>query len=165
MSGASHETGLPRVDSARDEFTSFARDAERRLRYALVAAYGAQLGREAAEEALVYAWHNWAKVKDLRNPVGYLYRVAYRQASRSTKKPPDLHAVDTSDTPWVEPGLELALQRLSPMQRTVAVLVEGLEWKQSEVAELLGIRPSSVQKHLERALAKLRAALGVSSNE
>ncbi len=37
-------------------FTEFAREAERRLRPALVFFFGAERGREATQDALVYAW-------------------------------------------------------------------------------------------------------------
>ncbi len=47
------------------------------------------------------------------------------------------------------------------MQRTVTVLVHGFGWTQREVAELLDVGLSTVQKHLERGLDKLRKALGV----
>jgi RNA polymerase sigma factor (sigma-70 family) len=67
--------------------------------------------------------------------------------------------------PWVEPRLSAALAQLSPRQREVVVLVDAFEWTHREVADLLGIRLSSVQTHLERGLARLRAALGVSGDE
>jgi len=41
------------------EFELFALDVEPRLRRALVAAYGSDRGREAAAEALAYAWEHW----------------------------------------------------------------------------------------------------------
>jgi RNA polymerase sigma factor (sigma-70 family) len=51
------------------------------------------------------------------------------------------------------------LKRLSVQQRTVVVLVHGFEWSQAEVSELLEISPSTVQKHLNRAMSKLRDEL------
>ncbi len=44
---------------AADTFEAFVRDAEPRLRRALVAAYGPEQGRDAAAEALAYAWEHW----------------------------------------------------------------------------------------------------------
>lgn len=63
--------------------------------------------------------------------------------------------------PLVEPGLGRALQELSDSQRTAVVLVHGFGWKMREVAELTGVRITSVQTHLDRGLKKLRAALEV----
>jgi RNA polymerase sigma factor (sigma-70 family) len=63
--------------------------------------------------------------------------------------------------PTFEPGLPRALEKLSVNQRAAVVLIRGYGYTHREVAELLGIRIPSVQKHLERGLAKLRSALGV----
>ena len=60
-----------------------------------------------------------------------------------------------------EPGLGRALQGLSDSQRTAVVLVHGFDWKLREVAELTGVKVTSVQTHLERGLKKLRASLEV----
>ena len=40
-------------------------------------------------------------------------------------------------------------------------LIYGYGWTMSEVAELLGTAKTTVQKHAERGLAKLRTTLGV----
>jgi DNA-directed RNA polymerase specialized sigma24 family protein len=47
------------------------------------------------------------------------------------------------------------------MQRQVVVLVGSYGFSHREVAELLSIGASTVQKHLERGLAKLRVSMGV----
>ena len=46
-----------------------------RLRRALIVALGRELGVEGTSEALSYAWEYWDRVRDMENPVGYLYRV------------------------------------------------------------------------------------------
>ena len=143
----------------------FARVAEPRLRYALVAGHGAEVGREAAQDALVYGWRHWERVSGMANPVGYLYRVGQRAARRRRVMPRPDPIIPEDRPPWVEPKLSAALARLSPRQREVVVLVDAFEWTHREVADLLGIRLSSVQTHLERGLARLRTALGVSGHE
>jgi RNA polymerase sigma factor (sigma-70 family) len=40
------------------------------------------------------------------------------------------------------------------------VLVEGLGWTQEEVADLMGVSPSTVRNHLRRGMEKLRRCLG-----
>jgi RNA polymerase sigma-70 factor (ECF subfamily) len=88
------------VDGRGVEFSDFFADAEPRLRRALIAAYGAERGREAAAEALAYGWEHWSRVRRMGNPLGYLYRVG-QSRSRPRKRrwlvdraqPPDL---------WVE---------------------------------------------------------------
>jgi DNA-directed RNA polymerase specialized sigma24 family protein len=156
---------MPTVRGEEGSFVEFARTAEPRLRYALVARYGAEQGREAAADALVYGWRHWDRIQGMANPIGYLYRVGQRGARRGHPAPPADAAGVEHRPPWVEPGLSAALARLSPRQREVVVLVDAFEWTHQEVADLLGIRPSSVQTHLERGLARLRAALGVSGDE
>lgn len=146
-------------------FVEFARAVEPRLRYALVARSGADRGCEAANDALVYGWRHWERVQAMANPVGYLYRVGQRAARRRRVVPRSDPFILEDRPPWVEPKLSAALARLSPRQREVVVLVDAFEWTHREVADLLGIRLSSVQTHLERGLSRLRAALGVNEDE
>lgn len=154
-------------DDEEEAFLSFAHHVEPALRLALVAAYGVDRGLEAANDALVYAWQHWTRVRGLENPAGYLYRVGQRLAGR--RRLPLLIHVGPADAeasePWVEPGLSKALGALSARQRQVVVLMRCYSWTHSEVAELLGIRVSSVQTHLERGLQRLRGELGVRADE
>jgi RNA polymerase sigma factor (sigma-70 family) len=64
--------------------------------------------------------------------------------------------------PWIEPGLPVAMARLSEKQRVVVMLIHGLEWTYSEVADLLGVSKSTVQSQAERGMAKLRSDVGAS---
>jgi len=142
-------------------FDNFAIEAEPKLRLALVARFGVEIGSQATVDALTYAWRRWDKVSRLDNPAGYLYRIGRNRAVRLIPRPaavvfPD---PDPEREPWVEPGLPAALRTLSAKQRQAVVLVHAFEWTQAEVADLLGIRPTTVQNHLERGLAKLRDAL------
>jgi RNA polymerase sigma factor (sigma-70 family) len=63
--------------------------------------------------------------------------------------------------PWIEPALPAALEALTSQQRVSVVLAHGFGWTQREIAELLEISTSTVQNHIERAVAKLRVALEV----
>ena len=155
-------TGAALAD-ATGEFESFFATAEPRLRRALVAALGADRGREALAEALAWAWEHWEEVAQIANPIGYLYRVG-RSRTRRRRQPLAYTAPVGASAPWVEPALMPALVALSEHQRVVVVLVHGYGWAQREVAELLGVSPSSVQTHLERALARLRGALEVNAD-
>ncbi len=146
-------------------FVEFALIAEPRLRYALVAGHGADRGCEAANDALVYGWRHWERVRQMANPIGFLYRVGERSARRRKGEPRVVPEIPEDRPPWVEPRLSTALEALSPRQREVVVLVDAFEWTHREVADLLGIRMSSVQTHLERGLARLRERLGVTGDE
>lgn len=144
-------------------FTRFFRETEPRLRRALIAAVGAEQGREAASEALAYAWEHWERIGDMENPAGYVYRVGRSRAGRFANRGGEFPEPGDDDRlPWVEPGLPEALQQLTERQRTAVMLLHGQDWTLSEIGRLLSISPGSVNKHAERGLAKLRAALEVS---
>lgn len=157
---------MPVQAPSRIAFTTFAHEVEPRLRYALVAACGTQRGVEATIDALEWAWEHWDKIEHAGNPAGYLYRVARRRAMRDPSRTLPLlrEPVSGDDKPWIEPGLNRALGRLSTKQRLVVVMVEAFGWTHQEMAEFLGVGRSTVQKHLERGLARLRRDLGVESD-
>ena len=73
-------------------YTAFMAEAEPRLRRALGARFGVQLGGDATLEAMVYGWKHWDRVREMDNPVGYLYRVG-SSSVRPEKTPPSVPAV------------------------------------------------------------------------
>ena len=149
-----------------ESFNGFVREAEQRLSFALGAAYGPEVGAEATAEAVAYAWEHWDRLSGMDNPVGYLFRVGQSKARRFRwRRPPVAPLPVDNSEPRVEPALLASLGRLSRNQRTVVVLVSGFEWTQHEVADLLGVTRSTVQKHLNRGLGRLRDDLGVGSDE
>lgn len=131
--------------------------AEPRLRRALVAAYGHERGREAAAEALAYAWEHWDTVQTMDNPIGYLYRVG--QGRTRSRKRRLLFEIPDGEAPWVEPALPGALASLTEHQRVAVVLVHGFGWTLREAAEVIGVGVTTVQNHLERGIARLRFLL------
>ena len=149
------------MDRDSTEFTAFVKEVEPRVRYALVAAYGPDRGLEGTSEALAHAWEHWDRIKRVDNPAGYVYRIGQRHAAR--QKPPRRLFPEPAcnPQPWVEPGLPGALEHLTARQRTAVVLIRGYGYTHREVAELMGIRVPTVQKHLDRAMDKLRTVLGV----
>ncbi len=153
----------PDVTADRDpapEFTTFFEDAEPRLRAALVAYYGPEVGREATADALTWAWQHWDRVKAMDNAAGYLFRVGQTSARRLLKPEGKLPERATA-VPSFEPGLGPALASLTDRQRAVVLLAHGLGLSHAEIARLLGLRRSTVQNHADRGLAKLRAAMEV----
>jgi DNA-directed RNA polymerase specialized sigma24 family protein len=93
-------SGVAPVSVSRDGFEEFVREAEQRLRRALVAAYGSEAGRDAAAEALAYAWEHWERLQNIKNLPGYLYRVGQ---SRSRRRKPAM----LFETPgWPERNFE-----------------------------------------------------------
>ena len=150
--------------SRTETFTDFVSANETRLREALMALLGGEAGRDAAADALEYAWVNWDRVREMENPVGYLYKVGRTKGRRAIRRRRVVFdAVDSTRMPEVEPKLPAALSALSDRQRSVVVLVHCYQWTQSEVGEFLGISRSSIQNHLERGMASLRSAVGGAS--
>lgn len=153
-----------RDDTAVDAFTEFVRRLEPGLRRALTAAFGSDIGREAAAEALAYGWQHWARVAPMTNPSGYLFRVAQNKARRMTGRSRRWsHDEILYQEPWAEPRFGPAWSSLSERQRVVVGLIHGFDWTHSEVADLLQISKGTVQTYEKRALKKLRRDLGVDS--
>ena len=143
-------------------FESFFAATEQPLRYALVARFGVEDGRDACAHALMYGLENWDRLREMANPAGYLYRVGQTWGRRNGRRPKAFSAVTAQYEPWVEPGLPEALAGLSESQRVAVVLRHGVDWSYDQIAELLGISAVSVRKLVERGLAHLRVALEVS---
>ena len=144
-------------------FTEFVLGNEQRLRHALNAALGLEIGREAAAEALAYGWEHWERIREMENSVGYLYVVGRDRGRKMGRSRRVVYPEVIEDrTPWVEPGLPRALADLPERERVVVLLIHAYGWAMSEVAELLEVTKSTVQTHSERGVKKLRRKLGVS---
>lgn len=88
-------------------FDAFFLVAEPRLRAALVAAYGGELGRDATAVALQHAWEHRDRVLGMENPVGFLYRVGRRWAAREARRA--RRQFELARPPEPPPGFEPAL--------------------------------------------------------
>ncbi|MGH9272166.1 MAG: RNA polymerase sigma factor [Ilumatobacteraceae bacterium] len=142
-------------------FEEFARENAARLRAGLVAAYGPDVGADAAAEALAYGFEHWERLDSIENPVGYLYRVGQSTARRNRRPNAYLPAQPSAGLPDFEPRLAPALESLSELQRVSVVLVHALGWRQVDAAQVLGIDVSTLRTHIARAMAKLRTVLEV----
>jgi RNA polymerase sigma factor (sigma-70 family) len=157
--------GRPVPGKASDDqaaFERFVAEAGPRLGRALAALYGFEDGRDATAEALAYAWENWPRLQHIANLPGYLFRVGQTRGRRRQRQPAaDPFDVAECGDHSFEPGLPKALAALTQRQRLAVVLVLGYGCTLREVAELTGIRPTTVQNHLSRGLRRLRSLLGV----
>jgi len=145
-----------------DSFTEFVKETEPRLRHALSAVFGTDLGKEMTAESLAYGWEHWERVQAMDNPAGYLYIVGRDRGRRLiARNRPVLLPVNGQRLPWVEPRLAEALAQLPERQRVVVMLLKCFQWSMSEVAELLDMSKSTVHTHSRRGLERLRKHLGV----
>ena len=146
---------------AADSFTTFVDDVGSRLRRAFISMYGPEVGSEVTADALAYAWEHWTRLDGMANPAGYLFRVGQSRARGYRHRPMTLPPAPEAAAPWFEPGLPAALSRLSERQRVAVLLCEGFGWTRQEVADLTGVNAATVQRHIDRGMAKMRRAMGV----
>lgn len=163
--------GTMRVDETDDvaeirwvDFAAFYRDAEPRLRRALVAACGVDIGVEAAARAMELGFQRWAELRVMDNPSGYLYRVG-RNAARDRRKPLPAVVPEEAERYGFEPGLPDALNALSEQQRQAVLLVHGAGESLASAASMLDISVSTLRNHLNRGLDHLRRHLGVTDDD
>jgi len=150
-------------------FATFFEQAEPRLRTAMCGAFGTEIGRDAAADALAWAWQHWEQVAGMDNPVGYLYRVARSRALRTVDRREVLRASEDpgTGTSHEDPDPELTLlgllSELPERQRVAVWMVHGLGFRHKEVAGVLGCATPTVATHVRRGLAHLRRRLEVES--
>lgn len=143
--------------------TGLLSDAEPRLRRAFIGAFGVERAAEATAEAIAWGWEHRHRLREMDNPVGYLYRVGQSRSRR--RRAALLPCPEKIGMPNFEPGLIDALKVLPDRQRTVVWLVHACDWTQVEVAEALGISASAVSTHAARGMDSLRSALEVTADE
>ncbi len=155
------ELGPGEVDLRVDSpwFEAFVHEHGLRLRRALVAASGVQIGNDACAEALAWAWEHRDRLVAMDHPVAYLYRVGQSAARRQRRWRRELDLpveVRSVDDPEGSMRLDVALNRLSHKQRTVVILVHSHGWSYAEVADALGVSVATVRNHVHRGMQRLR---------
>jgi RNA polymerase sigma factor (sigma-70 family) len=153
-----------RVDAADTAVTTlFARKRDPMVRMAALMVGSAALAEEVVQDAFVEVSRRW---ESLDRPGAYLRRSVVNGCAQILRRRSleDRHARLEPEPPPVElaaPLLELrdALDRLTERQRIVVVLRYFVDITDAEIAEILGIRPSTVRSLTRRALAVLRKEL------
>lgn len=146
-------------------FRALVEDHGARLRRALVAANGVQIGNDVCADALAWAWEHRTRVLAMEHPVAYLFRVGqsaarrHRRWHRETQFPSEAQANDTARG---SPLLDEALARLNQRQRTAVMLVHAHGYSYGEVADALGVSIATVRNQLHRGMTRLRKEMGAS---
>jgi RNA polymerase sigma factor (sigma-70 family) len=121
---------------------------------------------DLAAEAFIRLWANWGRIGSEDHAGGFVFKTAMRLClrDRSIRRRPLPTAMEPAD------GFERALDRadvaqalagLSVRQRQVVAMRDWAGFETSEVAEVLGMRESTVRVQLARARERLRAKLRV----
>ena len=126
---------------------------------------GSAEAEEVVQDAFERAMRKPDFFEDVREPVGWLRRVAARQALGRLRRRRIWERLrfrlgPTEDAePWEKTELAIALRGLEPRDRVVLVLRYYQDATYDEIATSLGVAVSSVGPLLTRARAKVREAL------
>jgi RNA polymerase sigma-70 factor, ECF subfamily len=125
-----------------------------------------QEAQDLAQEALVQAWRNWAKVRDYDDPAGWARRVLHNFAISGWRRAAlRRRALDgrvaTAPAPS-EARLELldALGRLPVNQRKAVVLHDVVGLSAEEISTEMNARASTVRTWLHRGHRRLKEEIG-----
>lgn len=147
-------------------FDAFAMSVGERVRRALVAAYGVEIGTEAGADALVIAWERWAEVAEMDNPAGLVFRVGQSKARphvRWARRNGSFPAMERTAPQGDAAVLDLldALKALTREQRVAVLMVKSYGFSYRQVADVLSVSEAAVTNHVHRGLARLRSILEV----
>jgi RNA polymerase sigma-70 factor (sigma-E family) len=144
----------------------FAAEYPSLLRFAYLVSGERGSAEDLVQEAFVRLYRAGARTDDAtvgayaRKAIVNLARSAHRR--RATAERVVIDRPRSGAPPDVEARDELwnALRDLSPKQRAVVALRFYEDMSEREIAGALGISTGSVKKHADRAMTRLRAALG-----
>ncbi|WP_328991268.1 SigE family RNA polymerase sigma factor [Kribbella sp. NBC_01245] len=128
-----------------------------------------QRAEDLAQIALMQAFRNWRRVQRTEDPHNYVRRILVNSYLSMTRKrsfteapAADIDSERTVPDPAIDivnsDDLWRALARLSARGRVVLVLRYYQDMDDRTIADVLGIKPSSVRATASRALASLRTA-------
>ena len=140
---------------------------ERLLRTMYLASGDRHEAEDLAHEAFVRVLERWERVRDMRDPIGYLYRIGLnfrrsrlrrlavvaRKTVRADPRPDEQEAVEDRS------AVHRALAALPDGQREAVVLVEWLGMTDERAGAALGVSAGAVRTRLHRARAALRDRL------
>ncbi len=154
------------------DFAEFYRRSKEECLFAVLVSVGDRdKAQELVAEAFARAWASWRTVSRHPAPQAWVVRTAlnanvswWRRRRREVPVPDpgsvtDLPATEGGEERAVDPQIMAALLRLSARQRQVVALRVFLDLDTDRTAEVLGIAPGTVQAHMGRAIAALRADL------
>jgi RNA polymerase sigma-70 factor (ECF subfamily) len=152
------------IRGVRDDFIRMYREHYPRIVRALeLGGSERPAAEDIAQEAFARTLSHWRRVRRGTNPAGYVYRVAFRLAWRSSTRElqvePEITVVDVAGEATLQVEIEATLRGMPDARRRCAVLclVTGLSTK--DTAALLHIAESTVRKQIERARSDFHLAI------
>jgi RNA polymerase sigma-70 factor (ECF subfamily) len=163
-SGGDHGDELVDPDGVDEDFVAtYKMHCPRLVRALELAGANRSTAEDVTQEAFARTLGRWSRVRRGTNPSGYVYRVAFRLARRSSTREPVLtdepSSTDVGAEATLHVGIDMALKAMPAARRRCAVLclIVGLSTK--DAASTLHIAESTVRKQIERARTDLRQAL------
>jgi RNA polymerase sigma-70 factor, ECF subfamily len=155
-------TFSPPASEARD---ALALETPRLLALAYSVLHDRYEAADAVQDTLERALRSWPSVRQPDRVSSWLSTICVRQALKAARRRQRLSLLAFHATPQKSVGptdtdLEQALRRLTARQRAVVGLHYIYGYTLDEAAALVGCRPGTARSHLNRALSKLREALG-----
>ncbi len=155
----------------REDFADFYRGSKDECLFTVLLSVGdRETAQDLVAEAFARAWASWNKVSAHPAPRAWVVRTALNLNvswwRRRRREVPVADPTWVADLPTaaeaggsVDPRIMAALMRLPARQRQVVALRLFLDLDTQDSAQVLGIAPGTIQAHLGRALAALRADL------
>jgi DNA-directed RNA polymerase specialized sigma24 family protein len=155
-------TTLVPAEAEDAELRDFVLGARTKLERALVARFGVDDGLDAVADAIAYALEHWPRLREMDNPVGYLYRVGQTCGSREheRRRRVDLLVEGPVTGPaTVDVDLQRALLCLRPADRVAVLLIHAHGYSYRQTAEVLGVSLTTLTNRVNRSMADLRKRL------
>jgi RNA polymerase sigma-70 factor (ECF subfamily) len=158
----------PAVEERAETFEDFFHAHHERLLRAMYLGTGDRHEAEdLTQEAFIRILERWERVREVADPIGYLYRTALNlRRSRLRRLAMSARKAARPDPPPDEQGaaedrsiVQKALARLPNGQREAVVLVEWLGMTDERAGAVLGVSAGAVRTRLHRARAALRDLL------
>ena len=160
------------VGTNRPDFAEFYRGSKDECLFTVLVSVGdTDTAQDLVAEAYARAWARWRTVSRHPAPAAWVVRTALNahisRWRRGRREVPLADPGALADRPAggeafdspVDPRIMAALRRLPERQRQVVALRLFLDLDTAAAAAALGIAPGTVQAHLGRAIAALRADL------
>jgi RNA polymerase sigma-70 factor, ECF subfamily len=127
-----------------------------------------QEAEEVMQDAFISVLERWDRVSAMENPAGYLYRTAFREVHKRSRRAARAvqHLVlirpEVDDFAAAEDReiVRRALGKLSRRQRVAVVLTELLGYSSAEAGVIMGARAVTVRVLASQGRATMRRMLG-----